>query len=163
MLGELLVQVVVPLSEGWPPRATCYDLIQSIRYYYDSGSLFLLPQVASRPRHTFRSARTLRTGRYRSADSRPRPTLGQSVTEIDTAHRPPPRDPRRARPTNRSPQGRNDDHRRHGDVRLRPNRPGPSRTERGLEIDGMRESPNFVSLPMQRGSPGEVRFRVAAI
>ena len=31
------------------------------------------------------------------------------------------------------PQGRDDDHRRHGDLRLRPNRPGPSRTERGLE------------------------------
>ena len=33
------------------------------------------------------------------------------------------------------PQGRDDDHRRHGDLRIRPNRPGPNRTERGLEID----------------------------
>ena len=33
------------------------------------------------------------------------------------------------------PQGRNDDHRRDGHLRLRPNRPGPSRTERCLEID----------------------------
>jgi hypothetical protein len=33
------------------------------------------------------------------------------------------------------PQGRDDDHRRDGDLRLRPNRPGPSRTERRLEIE----------------------------
>jgi len=32
------------------------------------------------------------------------------------------------------PQGRNDDHRRNGDLRIRPNRPGPNRTERRLGI-----------------------------
>ena len=37
-------------------------------------------------------------------------------------------------------KGRNDDHHRHGDVRIRPNRPGPSRTEGCLEIDELRES-----------------------
>ena len=36
------------------------------------------------------------------------------------------------------PQGRDDDYRRHGDLRIRPNRPGPSRTERCLEIDDIR-------------------------
>jgi hypothetical protein len=29
----------------------------------------------------------------------------------------------------------NDDHRRHGNLRIRPDRPGPSRTERRLETD----------------------------
>jgi hypothetical protein len=31
--------------------------------------------------------------------------------------------------------GRGDDDRRHGDLCVRPNRPGPNRTERRLEID----------------------------
>ena len=43
------------------------------------------------------------------------------------------------RPTNRSPAKRDDYHRRHGDLRLRRNRPGPSRTERRLEIDHIRD------------------------
>jgi hypothetical protein len=34
---------------------------------------------------------------------------------------------------------------------IRPNRPGPSRTERGLEIDDRRESVNGVSSPMRAG------------
>ena len=46
---------------------------------------------------------------------------------------PPPRSPRRPDLRIARPQGRNDDHRRHGDLRLRPNRPGPNRTERSLE------------------------------
>jgi hypothetical protein len=33
------------------------------------------------------------------------------------------------------PQGRGDDRRRYGDLRVRPDRPGPSGIERGLEID----------------------------
>ena len=49
--------------------------------------------------------------------------------------RPPPRGPRRPDLRIARPQGRDDDHRRHGDLRIRPNRPGPSRTERCLEID----------------------------
>ncbi len=54
--------------------------------------------------------------------------------------RPPPRGPRRPDLRIARPQGRDDDHRRHGDLRLRPNRPGPSRTERGLEKPGMSSS-----------------------
>ena len=46
----------------------------------------------------------------------------------------PPRCPRRRDLRIARPQGRNDDHRRDGDLRLRPNRPGPSRTERRLEV-----------------------------
>ena len=49
--------------------------------------------------------------------------------------RPPTRCPRRQQLRIARPQGRDDDHRRHGELRVRPNRPGPSRTERGLEID----------------------------
>ena len=44
--------------------------------------------------------------------------------------RPPTRCPRRPDLRIARPQGRGNDHRRHGDLRLRPNRPGPSRTER---------------------------------
>ena len=49
--------------------------------------------------------------------------------------RPPPRRARRPDLRIARPQGRDDDHRRNGDVRLRPNRPGPSRTERCLGIE----------------------------
>ena len=48
---------------------------------------------------------------------------------------PPPRGPRRPDLRIARPQGRDDDHRRHRDLRIRPNRPGPSRTERRLGID----------------------------
>jgi hypothetical protein len=41
---------------------------------------------------------------------------------------PPPRRPRRPDLRIARPQGRDDDHRRHGDLRIRPNRPGPNRT-----------------------------------
>ena len=47
------------------------------------------------------------------------------------------------------PQGRGDDDRSHRDVRIRPNRPGPSRTERRLEIDLERVS-NFGSEMARR-------------
>ena len=56
--------------------------------------------------------------------------------------RPPARCPRRPDLRIARPQGRDDDHRRHGDLRIRPNRPGPSRTERRLEIDHIRDVPD---------------------
>ena len=45
-----------------------------------------------------------------------------------------------------SSQRRTDDHRRDGHLRTRPNRPGPNRTERGLEIHVFRESRKSVSI-----------------
>jgi hypothetical protein len=42
-------------------------------------------------------------------------------------------------------KGEAHDHRRYGDLRIRPNRRGQSRTERGFEIDDIRESQRFVS------------------
>jgi hypothetical protein len=55
----------------------------------------------------------------------------------DTTHRdrPPPRSARRPGLRIARPQGRKDDHRRHSDLRLRPNRPGPNRTDRCLGIE----------------------------
>ena len=44
------------------------------------------------------------------------------------------------------PQRRNDDGRPNGDLRLRPNRPGPSRTERYLEMDEVRPSQETVAV-----------------
>ena len=54
-----------------------------------------------------------------------------------TQHRrhPPAQCPRRPDLRIASPKGRDDDDRRHGELRLRPNRPGPSRTERVLITD----------------------------
>ena len=48
---------------------------------------------------------------------------------------PPPRSPGRPGLRIARPQRRGDDRVRDGDLRIRPNRPGPNRTERGLEID----------------------------
>jgi hypothetical protein len=76
-------------------------------------------------------------------------------------HHPPSRGPRRPDLRIARPQGRDDDHRRHGDLRIRPNRPGPNRTGRGLEIDHICDT----RRPASRASnfPGrgvsEVRIR----
>jgi hypothetical protein len=45
-------------------------------------------------------------------------------------------------------------YRRHGDVRLRPNRPGPGRAERRLQIDELRES----LAPLSSGNRWRVGF-----
>ena len=66
--------------------------------------------------------------------------------------RSPPRSPRRPNVRITCPQERNNDHSRHGHARLRPNRPGPNRTERGLEID-----PNETPTPAIRGHVRNLR------
>ena len=72
---------------------------------------------------------------------------------------PPARSPRRPDLRIARPQGRNDDHRRNGDLRIRPNRPGPSRTEGRLEIDirvsrkSVSESPVRIPLKSLAAEP----------
>ena len=51
------------ITHGEPADALDY-VILPIRYYYDSGSFFLLPTRASRPHPIARPARTLRIGRH---------------------------------------------------------------------------------------------------
>ena len=62
------------------------------------------------------------------------PSVQQATLRFDH-HCTPTRCPRRPGLRITCPQGRDDDDRRHGDLRIRPNRPGPSRTDRRLEID----------------------------
>ena len=95
--------------------------------------------------------------------------------------RSPPRCPRRPDLRIARPQRRDDDHHRHGNLRLRPNRPGPSRTERRLEIDHIRDVPDghprrrfcqvvasqkFVSeepIAILRHSACDIRFGMSAM
>ena len=80
-----------------------------------------------------------RLGRYESAATIAgfafSPLTAAAVPRNHHRDHPPPRCPRRPDLRIARPQGRDDDHRRDGGVRIRPNRPGPSRTERCLEIE----------------------------
>ncbi len=77
------------------------------------------------------------------------PTFPHAVSRAGDQHRdnPPARSSRRPNLRILSPQGRTDDHRRDGDLRTRPNRPGPSRTERRLEIDHIRDTQTAATGP----------------
>ena len=79
-----------------------------------------------------------RLGRYESAATiagfAVSPFTATAIARNHHRDHPPARCPRRPDLRIARPQGRDDDHRRHGDLRIRPNRPGPSRTERRLEI-----------------------------
>ena len=63
------------------------------------------------------------------------PLAASAVPATQQSDHPPARSPRQPNLRITRPQGRDDDHRRNGDLRLRPNRPGPSDAERRLEID----------------------------
>ncbi|HEY1440985.1 MAG TPA: hypothetical protein VGF65_09110, partial [Mycobacterium sp.] len=86
--------------------------------------------------HSFRPARTVRTGGHHRRVRRHEPSRCTSRHgRVRHRDRPPPRCPQRPDLRIARPQGRNHDHRRDGDVRIRPNRSGSNRTERGLEIE----------------------------
>ena len=97
------------------------------------------------PQSPWRSSPPFSTGS--AATNRRPPSPVSPLSPLTARHprdqhrdRPPPRSPRRPDLRIARPQGRDNDHRRHGDLRLRPDRPGPNRTERRLEIDELRES-----------------------
>ena len=91
---------ILAITHGEPADALDY-VILPIRYYYDSGSFFLLPNALAVPALLFD-----RLGHYESAativDSPPRPTLGRSLRRWTL---PSPTCARSSvtRPTNRSP------------------------------------------------------------
>jgi hypothetical protein len=68
------------------------------------------------------------------------------IPRDDHGDRPPSRCPRRPDLRIARPRGRDDEHLCHGHLRIRPNRPGPSRTRRRLEIDDIQESQKSVAL-----------------
>ena len=135
-LSESLLATVLSRleAEHGDPLAALDHITLAIRNFYDSGNVayirFALATLAVAPR----PPRTPRTGSHH------RRFRIQSLNRVDsppTQHsdHPPARCARRPDLRIARPQGRDDDHRRHGDLRIRPNRPGPSRTERCLEID----------------------------
>ena len=130
-------------AEHGDPLAALDHIALAIRNYHDSGSVALirfplavLAVVLDRLGH-HEAAATI--GGFAIS-----PLATLFVPRDQHAGRSPPRCPRRPDLQIARPQGRDDDHRRNGDLRIRPNRPGPSRTERCLEIDDIRESQNFV-------------------
>ena len=118
---------------GDPLAALDYFTL-AIRNYHDSGNTTMIRSPLA-----VLAAFFDRLGRYEPAAT----IAGFASQSPDrdgdprTQHRdhPPARCPRRPDLRIARPQGRDDDHRRHGDLRIRPNRPGPNRTERRLEID----------------------------
>ena len=127
------------------------------------------------PRRSFRPARTLRTGGHRRRLRAQSPRRAAGLPEITTAitHL---RDvSRRGDLRIARPQGRDDDHHRHGDLRIRPNRPGPSRTRTPLlscasRVSNARAAQHLLnrlqqSVRPRRGtpSPGSRRGRVAIV
>ena len=114
----------------WPRSITS---LLAIRNYHDSGNTTMIRAALA-----VLAAFFDRLGRYEPAAT----IAGFAVQSPDRGgvprdqhrDRPPARCPRRPDLRIARPQGRDDDHRRHGDLRIRPNRPGPSRTERRLEI-----------------------------
>ena len=97
------------------------------------------PLAPGESRNLPRPARTLRTCSHHRRFRIQSPD-GRVVSRDQRGDHPPPRCPRRPDLRIACPQGRGDDHRRHGDVRLRPNRPGPSRTRSSAEIGGFCEA-----------------------
>ena len=102
------------------PHSVNPQLPQCGRHHHD-------PRPAGHPRRSFRPARTLRTGGHRRRVRAQSHRRGGGPQNHHRDH-PPPRCARRGDLRIARPQGRDDDHRRHRDVHLRPNRPGPNRT-----------------------------------
>ena len=141
------------LANRWPPRGRTrrHRWPRSITSRWRSATTTTRatpddPRPAGCPRRSFRPARTPRIGGHHR---RFRAQSPHRSGDPRTHHRdhPPARCPRRPDLRIARPQGRDDDHRRHGDLRIRPNRPGPSRTERCLGIDDIRGSRKSIAIP----------------
>ena len=134
-IESLLATVLSRLeAEHGDPLAALDHLTLAIRNFYDSGNVAYM-------RFALATLAVLldRLGRHRTGSHHRRFRI-QSPHRVGSppnqhSDHPPTRCPRRPDVRIARPQGRDDDHRRHGGLRLRPNRPGPSRTERRLEID----------------------------
>jgi hypothetical protein len=132
------LQRVQPVDPSGQPEAehgdtaSAFDHVAlSIRNFYDSGNTSSMRSPSS-PLFSTGSDATNRLPPSPVSRSVPSPKQPPLNYHRD---RPPSRCSRRPDLQISGPQGRNDDHRRNGYLRLRPNRPGPSRTESRLEID----------------------------
>ena len=121
-------------AEHGDPLTALDHLTLAIRNHHDSGNIAIIRIPLAALAANSRSARTPRS----SGHHRRFRTRSLHLPRRPRDHRrdhPPPRGPRRPDLRITRPQGRGDDPRRHRDLRIRPNRPGPSRAERGLGID----------------------------
>ena len=134
-INETLLAASCPASR--PNTATRWP--RSITSLWRSATTTTRATPLSAPRWLSSPRLFDRLGRYEPAAT----IAGFAVSPITAARRPraqhrdrpPTRGPRRPGLRIARPQGRDDDHRRHGDLRIRPNRPGPRGAERRLEID----------------------------
>ena len=121
-------------AEHGDPLAALDYVTLAIRNFHDAGNTTMI-----RVPLAVLAAFFDRLGRYEPAATIAgfalSPLTQRRPPRVQHRDRPPARCPRRPDLRIARPQGRDDDHRRHGDLRIRPNRPGPSRTERCLEID----------------------------
>ena len=135
-------------QHGDPLAALDYSLV-SIRHLHDSGNSTTIRAVLAALAALFN-----RLGHYEVAATMSgfadMPYSRSVVAGDQHRDNPPAQSSRRRNLRILSSQRRTDDHRRDGHLRTRPNRPGPSRTERGLEIDHIRASQNFVSEVARR-------------
>ena len=126
-------------AEHGDPLAALDYVTLAIRNFHDSGNTTMM-RVALAVLAAFFD----RLGRYEPAATIAgfafSPLTAARLPRVQHRDRPPARCPRRPDLRIARPQGRDDDHRRHGDLRIRPNRPGPSRTERCLEIDHIQDT-----------------------
>ena len=125
-------------AEHGDPLAALDYVTLAIRNYHDSGNTAMIRTALAVLAAVFD-----RLGRHEPAATIAGFALSPLTARVPRDQhrdRSPPRCPRRPDLRIARPQGRDDDHRRHGDVRIRPNRPGPSRTERCLEIDHIQDT-----------------------
>ena len=116
------------------PLAAFEYLAVAIRNYHDAGNTAnVLVPLAVLAALFDRLGRSRTGGHHRRF--RAQSPLGGGGPRNQHRDHPPARSPRRPDLRIARPQGRDNNHRRDGGVRIRPNRPGPSRTERSLEID----------------------------
>jgi hypothetical protein len=116
------------------PLAALEYIALAIRHYQDAGSVAFIDPPSLASQH-------FSTGSDASNPRPPSPASQHSVRSLPRRSlRPPPRSPTSAMSSATHlriarPQGRDHDHRRHGYLCIRPNRPGPNRVERRPEID----------------------------
>ena len=126
-------------AEHGDPLAALDYFPLAIRHFHDSGNTTTIRAALATLAALFN-----RLGHYEFAATMSRFRLHalHAVSRAGDQHRdiPPAQGSRRRAYESLARRGETDDHRRDGHLRTRPNRPGPSRTERGLEIDHFQDT-----------------------
>jgi tetratricopeptide (TPR) repeat protein len=139
------------------PLAALEYVTRAIRNYHDSGNVAIIRSplailASLLDRLGCREPRHHRRLRVRSH-------FRGGVPRNQHRDRPPARSPRRPDLRGARPQGRDDDHDSDGDLCIRPNRRGPSRTELGLKIDLFRDAGQSGTSISNPAAANQIRAR----